>query len=638
MGRRSRLFVGLSIFAVAACGPAETTEERQPKLRTETDRWGLITCSEKTADTTCYTHRAIAGVSMGASGAGQIGFKRPDLFDTVGMLGIPMLDWAYMLRNFQHFFLGGFCDRETILANMADINDPMGAAFCGPVVGTERLEPSGTLIEPDQDFNHWYRWIHEGRGGTFGRDKLRESFRDISLAFGNGLYYNPESPYFPPGVPMDYRDRTDADRCANPPIIKGFRHKEYNPDGTYDVIPVCDSPRLRGAEGDFDPTNPNVNSFEMLLAVDYNGNGHRDYAEPVMHMVSERYEDIGLDANDKYDWERNPTGKSGNWIYDEGEPFEDNGLDGVPGTNDFGEGNGKFDYNPNVLNYFDLNPRMLVEDMPNGHLDRLNIWADAGIRDFLNSAGGSNWFWGALRSRVGNELAHDYTAFPSLLPGEEEFDFLKIDYSAEGIGKHAYMRYGDPKASERDINRGDGHHVGPADQVINRFLTSLSFIQNRFYDRKVRQVDEITDINELIKPKTFFSESLQEERPYGIVFPPGYFDEANADERYPVVYFLHGQGQESDHLLASGILFFGYMAGSSDEDTMRRFQSDWAKFIIVFPDSRCRREECEGGNFNSNHPGIDGKGPKFMDSMFELFAHVEQTYRAAIPIEVPIEN
>ena len=95
---------------------------------------------------------------------------------------------------------------------------------------------------------------------------------------------------------------------------------------------------------------------------------------------------------------------------------------------------------------------------------------------------------------------------------------------------------------------------------------------------------------------------------------------------------------ESDHLLASGILFFGYMAGSTDEEKLLRRQSDWAKFILVFPDSRCRRGECEDGNFNSNHPGLDGKGPKFMDAMFELMAVVEKNNRVAIPVEIPIEQ
>lgn len=627
--RGSAAFVGICL-AVGCTSEKTTPSEPQSTLRTSTDEWGLITCSAKTADSTCFTHRSILGISMGASGAGQIGLAKPELFDTIGMLGIPLLDWTYMLRNFQHYYLGGFCDRNTIVANMGTIADPDGPAFCGPVAGEVLLEPSGDIVEADQDFNHWYRWIKEGRGGNFGRSKLRESFQDISLAFGNALYYNPDSPYYPPGVSLDYRSQPDPMRCLNPTPIKGLKHKEFNPDGTYDVIPVCET---RTNEGEYTPGDANIAGFEMMIAVDYNGNGRRDYAEPVITMTHERYQDIGAGANDRYDWMRNPTGKANNFQWDEGEPYEDNGLDGVPGTGDFGEGNGKFDYNPNIINYYDLNPRMLVERMGDGHLDRLNLYADAGIRDFLMSAAGTNWFWAALKQRTG-DAARDYDSFYSLVDFQRTYDFLSVDMSPEGVGRHMYVRYGRTDASERDINRGDGHHVGSADQVLNRFLTALNFVQARFHDADRRKVLDVGDVTQLIQPGTYHSAALDEDRPYGIVFPPGYDDPANADQRYPVVYFLHGQGQESDDLLASAILFFGYMADSYVEDTMRRFESDWAKFIIVFPDSRCRRGECDGGNFNANHPGVDGNGPRFMDAVFELMVEVERKYRVAIPVEV----
>jgi hypothetical protein len=55
----------------------------------------------------------------------------------------------------------------------------------------------------------------------------------------------------------------------------------------------------------------------------------------------------------------------------------------------------------------------------------------------------------------------------------------------------------------------------------------------------------------------------------------------------------------------------------------------------VFPDSTCDPGACGSGNFNTNHLGVDGNGPKYMDSILELVAHVEKNYRTAIPIEVP---
>jgi hypothetical protein len=635
--RRSR-FLSASLVALAlfgGCSSAMREPDEGPTLRTERDRFGIITCSAATATRTCFTHRTIMGLSMGASGAAQLGFLRPELFDGVGILGVPLVDWIYMLRNIQRSFLGGFCDRETILQNLDDVANPDGRAFCGPVPGEVKLEPSGRLIEPDQDFNRWYRWIDEGRGGAFGRNTLYMSLQDIALAYGNPVLYNPDSPYFPPGVPLDYRDRSDAERCATPLRIPGLFHKEYNPTGEFDAIAFCDTSTN---DGDFSQARPSERATEILLAIDYNGNGIRDFAEPVITMVHERFEDIGTTPGDVYDWQLNPTGKAKNWIWDEGEPFEDYGLDGVPNTGDYGEGNGKFDINPNALNYLAHNPRSLIESgVSDGHLERLHIYADAGIRDFLQSAGGINWFWAALRSRLGGERVRDYTTFKALpaSPSSVRYDAREVDWRPEVVGRHVYVRYGDPDASDREIRRGDGHHVGPADQALARFITSLAFFESRLLEPDRKQVREVADFDELVASRTYFSEALGEERAYGVIVPPGYGSPENSEKRYPVVYILHGQGQEARELLASALLFFGYMAEGSTPERMRRGESDWAKFIIVFPDSNCGLGGCQSGTFNTNHRGLDGNGPKYMDSLLELIAEIESSYRVALPVEVP---
>jgi hypothetical protein len=637
----SRPITGLAVLALAAsCGSPQAPTGSGRRLRTEKtmiDRPGgepiaLTSCSEETASTTCFTNRTIIGVSMGASGAGQLGFSHPELFDTVGMLGVPLVDWVWMMRMIERGYLGGFCDMQTILAHKDDMANPNGHAYCGPEQAVVKIEPSGKILEPPQDYNHWYRWIDAGRGGGFGRNKLRDSFQDLALAFGNALYHNPDSPYFPPGVPRALRDMPDAERCAHPLVLKNFKDGRYNPDGAYDVIAFCDT---NTNTGDFDQAHPSDRATEILLSVDYNQNGIRDYAEPIIAQAHEPYKDVGTQPNDEYDAETNPAGTAHNWRYDEGEPFDDVGLDGVPNTHDYGEGNGEHDYSPNALNVFAQNPRGLLEAMPAGHLDRMNIYADAGIRDFLESAAGMNWLWGALRLRAGADKAKDYTTFLSLVPGQTDYDYLAVDYSPKGIGKHAYVRYGDPNATEQVVDLGDGNHVGPADQVLERFFTALTFVQSRFLDPDRSVIMNVGNITDLIAPKKFFSKALQEMRDYGVSLPPGYDLPENANERYPVVYFLHGQGMESSSLLAAGILFFGLMAESNEPATMRAHKSDWAKFIMVFPDSTCDPAACKTGNFNANHKGLDGNGPHYMDSLFELMELIERDYRVAPPVEVP---
>src|SRR4026207_655737 len=114
-------------LVLIGCGAEVPTEDGRT-LRTETDQFGIITCSAETETRTCHPTRAIPGVSRGAGGAGEIGFTHPELFDTIGLIGSPLVDWIYFLRNVKRSYLGGFCDRETIVANLSQVSDPGGSA------------------------------------------------------------------------------------------------------------------------------------------------------------------------------------------------------------------------------------------------------------------------------------------------------------------------------------------------------------------------------------------------------------------------------------------------------------------------------------------------------------------------------
>jgi hypothetical protein len=281
---------------------------------------------------------------------------------------------------------------------------------------------------------------------------------------------------------------------------------------------------------------------------------------------------------------------------------------------------------------------MLIKEMPDDQLARIRIYADAGIRDFLGSAGGTNWMWGALEARVGDELARDYTGFETVPAIERTsgYDFLSVDYSSEQLGQYAYVRYGDPGASEQKIEKGDGDHVGTPQQAVERLLTAMTLAQASFRERDIKELDGDLDVNRHIVSGTYASRALGEERSYGIALPPGYFDPRNAERRYPVVYFLHGLGGNPNQLFGSAILFLGYMQGSTRTEQQLQHESDWAKFILVFPNSTCGGGICNSGTFNANQLGLDGQGGRYEDAFFELMAHVESTYRVLPPIEVDL--
>ena len=107
-----------------------------------------------------------------------------------------------------------------------------------------------------------------------------------------------------------------------------------------------------------DPCRQRTLAAPILLAWDYNGNGRRDYGEPLVNNSHERWDDVGVDGcadafengsggcnatasptptdanKDNYDPATNPDGTELSWRYELGEPFRDFGLDGVAGSAD----------------------------------------------------------------------------------------------------------------------------------------------------------------------------------------------------------------------------------------------------------------------------------------------------------------
>lgn len=692
----SRPFLPLALLALSCSSPPE---EQPGAQRT-------------------YTFKALSGISMGAIGTAFLagsGDHAKDI-DAIGAMGGP-LDAAWFLGRLEHMQMGGFCSYDRLVAALekdpASLNDP-AALDC--------MKPEPTLgYEVPQDFNHW-RFTKNG--GTFDRSAYLDLFWDLSLALGNPLFYNPESAVFP--VPQLTKANFTPELCEHPVVLKKFYNKEYNPEGKYDVITFCDgeepvlycsdaaktpydycqplSPddfcaardgakvlsasNTRNADlyfakmGAYDPCFKHTEPASFELAVDLNGNGRRDYHEPVIANSHERFQDLGKDgcANDREDGQggctatgatgdanrddfdpvTNPLGKQGNFVHDEGEPYEDFGLDGVAGTSDFGERDGQYTDGPARAHWLETDFRQKYLREGSTLPDNVDIYVDGGIRDLFNFGYSADMLSSAARGLRPSE-SFRYTTYASLpqvggLPWDGGFyDALRADFAA--AGRNVFVRYGDENVDEQLRRAGNGDHVGTPDQLINRFGTYAKWMSHH-WERVLGDPIPIQARSRRVEG-TFFSENLKANWSFGIALPPGYDDPANANKRYPVVTLGHGYGMDADGMSDLSTLVDSFMS-----------HGDMLPFIIVYPSGRCcfvradgtadcRQEdengvpladrkigdqpeftkECRSGTFYVNRQGFtpDDQRP-YGEALFELLRYVDQNYRTLSPVTVPLSD
>lgn len=601
------------------------------------------------------SHRIIAGVSMGAVGASAVGLRHPLDFDGIAALGGP-LDAAFLGHAMARSYLGGFCslaELEAVAAkDPAALDDPAALAHCMTV-------PKATMQnEREQSF---VRWQFTTNGAVTDRDAYLDLFEDLVHAFGNPFVD------MPPGAPS----------CAMPIVVSGLKNAEYNPDGRYNAITFCDgeekpvyvcartgrvvdfcngrprkseeaehAARFCGDEGvaiasetehadayfdengRYDPCREHTRPVTMALAVDINGNGRRDYGEPVVQNAAERYDDVGSDGcendredgrggclkvvnaapaggdpnGDDYDPLARPRGTEQNWKHDDGEPYRDFGLDGVAKSGDFGEGNGRWDMSPAMLKIAQHDPRTRLERFPKALQDRLDFLVDGGIRDVFNFGVQAQVFFGAVPKREGN----------------------------------TFFLYGREDATQEEIRAGDGGHVGTTEQVVERVLRLMRWSSERFaYLGKDDSGRGGTEAAARLLDATYESKALGATRDYAIFLPPGYDREGNT-ARYPVLYLLHGYGMRASG--PNGLSFAGPVADPFMRDEGIR------KMILVFPSGTCCfrgpdgtracteldpqglpyelqpafTRECHSGSFYVND---------YEAALMELVAHVDATYR-----------
>jgi pimeloyl-ACP methyl ester carboxylesterase len=601
-------------------------------------------------ETRQFGWNAIAGISMGGNAAMSIALRHPDRFDIVADIGgEPGPSMVYTLGWVRDMLFGGFCTKEQELAGLGTVG-----TLCPN-------KPDAEQFEIGADYEHMVSQTGDGVGLTLRRSLFMKASRDLARALGNPALYNPTNAYLPPGVPASYITQDAATRCADggATVLPDFFDREFNPDGSKPVITFCD-----GNDGAtlgnavFDPSIPATNPAEILLAVDLNANGKRDKGEPVITNAFEPYKDVGTDGladasepgydaatnpdpnKDNYHSLRNPLGTENNGSYEANEPFDDFGLDGVAGTcqygatpgsgiggcYDFGEGDGTWTLSPNVARWYesDLVARLaLLTDEQRKHI---SLWFDAGIRDFLNNSKSAN-------AAIGQSMAKwnlpfgVYDGFSILDGGTTDlaYDFLEVPW--KDFPKNGYLRYGDPDATPEMENNGDGRHVGTANQIIYRVRTAFAWLNQRWPDG---DVSDTYDGGKLIKDLSFTSPTTGRLNPYGLFLPPGYDKPENADKRYPVVYFLHGYGQDPRDLVDLSSVFALNMIATNPIET--RFQ----KFIIVYVDGRCRPnmdgtpvdpsgDLCEGGTFYLDAP-LGGLA-RMEQNLLDLMDYVDANYR-----------
>ena len=460
--------------------------------------------------------RAIGGVSMGAYGAMNIGLGRPSFFNTIASLGGP-LDMAYLLKFAEIDILGNY-DNPSAYPN---------------------------------------------------RDTLIDMLKDLAISFGNPVYYNPLSTYYPPGI--------TAENARVPTTLFNFID-ELNPNGNMPVITYEDP-----APGDW---------VEVLLALDSNGNGKRDLGEPILRQFQEPF-----------------TDQNGNNMYDPGEPFFDTGLDGVPGTRDRGEGDGKFTYNPNHDNFFAEDPLTRAENLPLADLQNLNLYIDAGTEDEFQFDIHADNFVDTLNDR--GLVFRSENGFPVGFPGISHFN-----------EKRVYIRYPGGHVGFDEENIGLSFEqakqgIEEAIVVANRFTTLFSFVSDHFTGG-----DFGTDPYELIwypskmEVAYFTSSSLNRTMKFGIYLPPGY--SRSRANYYPVLYLLLGYNMSVDGMTNS------WMKAVLDGFILT---GEMQKMIIVIPDGlNYKNQNGQKGHFFVNQIDQE-RGDNFKYYFFDLVTFIDTFYK-----------
>ena len=455
--------------------------------------------------------RAIAGVSMGAYGAMNLGTKHTDLFSTIASLGGPV-DMTQLLHDSV----------------------------------TDNLE-----VKPQTQIPHQIGddFTYDHLAPYPDRDTRVTMFQDLSIAFGNPFLHHPDpdrqylaSDSEPAQIRQDDRFGT----FTIPTDPRGFMDGgDKNKNGV----------RETGEDAKIftDVSLLAVGSLPMIVSgaqpvsiggrqiADLDGNGIFDVGEGIVINLSEPF----TDNND-----------NGVFEPELGETYQDVGLDGVAGSGDFGEGNGTFDYDPDRANWLDEDPLTRLAARSADEITTQRIYMDVGTLDEFGFARHYDHMVSLLDGKGLHVEEKD--GFPGNcadLP-EPDAQFELVRYMAGHIGVESV----DPD----DLLTGD---VCGQDTVWQRVLSMIAFLNQSFPDGffgpggklipginiDFHDLDHIDvdlpdpdlrgDVVErsVASPALAVNGGAAPQRDVLVYRPPAFH---RTGETFPVVYFLGGYGQQ----------------------------------------------------------------------------------------------
>lgn len=448
--------------------------------------------------------RAIAGVSMGAYGAMNVGTKHADLFGTIAALGGPV-DMRQLLRDMVSDNLE-VKSQTTIPLNVGD----------------------------DFTFDHQAPYP--------GRNTRLSMIKDLVVAFGDPFLHHPDpSRQY---LAMDSEPaqilRDDAFGSFTLAVNqRGFLDGgDANKDGVRQTTETATDPvdvlLLAGGSLPGIATGATgVDAGGRMLA-DLNGDGVYDVGDGIVLNLSEPFTDTN--AND---------------VFDAGEPFRDFGLDGVQGSGDYGEGNGRFDWDPDRANWLAEDPLTRLEARSRADIGAQRIYMDVGTEDEF---GFGKHYDNIVAVLEGKGLAVDVeNGFPAncaQVPNLAQ-QYLLVRYAGGHVGI--------PEADDVRDNLLHGDVCGSL-AIWQRLLTMISYMDSSFPDGfdgpgglGLDDPDLRGDVmkTDIAAPSLGTAPGEVPDQPVLVYRPPAYF---HTDRSFPIIYILGGYGQAPEDFEQLGTL------------------------------------------------------------------------------------